>query len=233
VAVAFRLLHILYFIFHSSSKKLKRYSLYIHFSNILLYIEFICIWSILSYTSSDTYIIAMSESSVNEYRQLVPGPSPSDDGHESEHSPPEKGTWKKRVSTACLACKKSKRKVCPAIHLSFYTFIHGYLHLCTKGILYSLSTHIYTPQPDNLDYMTNTPPPVQWNIPLHKLPNLQKNLHLRRIPRPTPPRRRKTHSNRTNLPPRPLSRPLQTNPRSKRVPRTAFARYNPPKCPSR
>ncbi|KOS47024.1 hypothetical protein ACN38_g2006 [Penicillium nordicum] len=55
-------------------------------------------------------------------RRLVPGPSPSeDDQHENYHehdfengSPPadegKGGTWKKRVSTACLACKKSKRK---------------------------------------------------------------------------------------------------------------------------
>ncbi|CAI7577430.1 unnamed protein product [Penicillium discolor] len=55
--------------------------------------------------------------------RLVPGPSPSeDDQHENYHehdlengSPPAEegkgsGTWKKRVSTACLACKKSKRK---------------------------------------------------------------------------------------------------------------------------
>ncbi|OQE27014.1 hypothetical protein PENFLA_c006G04930 [Penicillium flavigenum] len=56
-------------------------------------------------------------------RRLVPGPSPSDDrdqetyhDHDTENgSPPAdevkgSGTWKKRVSTACLACKKSKRK---------------------------------------------------------------------------------------------------------------------------
>ncbi|KAJ5496262.1 hypothetical protein N7463_008249 [Penicillium fimorum] len=55
--------------------------------------------------------------------RLVPGPSPSEDDHDenyhehdTEHGspPPEEekgsGTWKKRVSTACLACKKSKRK---------------------------------------------------------------------------------------------------------------------------
>lgn len=58
------------------------------------------------------------------HRRLVPGPSPSDDrdqetyhDHDTENgSPPAdevkgSGTWKKRVSTACLACKKSKRKV--------------------------------------------------------------------------------------------------------------------------
>ncbi|CAG8217854.1 unnamed protein product [Penicillium olsonii] len=56
----------------------------------------------------------------DQYRQLVPGSSPISDDQENdelEHSPPpEKGTWKKRVSTACLACKKSKRKV-SQIHL--------------------------------------------------------------------------------------------------------------------
>ncbi|KAJ5338941.1 hypothetical protein N7452_005669 [Penicillium brevicompactum] len=49
----------------------------------------------------------------DRYRQPVPGSSPISDDQENdlEHSPPaEKGTWKKRVSTACLACKKSKRK---------------------------------------------------------------------------------------------------------------------------
>lgn len=61
------------------------------------------------------------------YRRLVPGPSHSEDDHDHdqenyhEHdtengSPPAEegkgsGRWKKRVSTACLACKKSKRKV--------------------------------------------------------------------------------------------------------------------------
>ncbi|KAJ5782086.1 hypothetical protein N7457_003860 [Penicillium paradoxum] len=56
-----------------------------------------------------------------QYRQLAPGPSPSSDDHDHDHdlrsdngSPPAEGkssgTWKKRVSTACLACKKSKRK---------------------------------------------------------------------------------------------------------------------------
>lgn len=72
-------------------------------------------------------------------RRLVPGPSLSeDDQHESYHehdlendSPPaEEGkgsaTWKKRVSTACLACKKSKRKV---------RFIYSY----TTGISTSIS----------------------------------------------------------------------------------------------
>ncbi|QQK43763.1 C6 transcription factor, putative [Penicillium digitatum] len=57
-------------------------------------------------------------------RRLVPGPSstgndpdPDPDYHEHDDnsSPPAEegkssGTWKKRVSTACLACKKSKRK---------------------------------------------------------------------------------------------------------------------------
>ncbi|KAJ5189883.1 hypothetical protein N7472_008897 [Penicillium cf. griseofulvum] len=51
-------------------------------------------------------------------RRLVPGPSSSEDDqnyheHDTENgSPPAegRGTWKKRVSTACLACKKSKRK---------------------------------------------------------------------------------------------------------------------------
>lgn len=60
---------------------------------------------------------------MSEYhRQLIPGPSSTSD-HEHDHdfrsengSPPAEekgssGTWKKRVSTACLACKKSKRKV--------------------------------------------------------------------------------------------------------------------------
>ncbi|BDD60450.1 hypothetical protein MAP00_005578 [Monascus purpureus] len=46
-----------------------------------------------------------------QYRHIVPGPSPT-----SEGSPPRdtavasSSQWKKRVSTACLACKKSKRK---------------------------------------------------------------------------------------------------------------------------
>lgn len=55
-------------------------------------------------------ITAMSK----QYRNPGPASSPvsDDQEHESEHTPPpEKGTWKKRVSTACLACKKSKRKV--------------------------------------------------------------------------------------------------------------------------
>ncbi|KAF9250378.1 transcriptional regulator family: Fungal Specific TF [Penicillium roqueforti] len=58
------------------------------------------------------------------HRRLVPGPSPEEEEHDHDNyhendlengSPLTEegkgsGTWKKRVSTACLACKKSKRK---------------------------------------------------------------------------------------------------------------------------
>jgi hypothetical protein len=55
-------------------------------------------------------------------RPRVPGLSPTTDDHDhdrdDDHGSPvpdegkgSSGTWKKRVSTACLACKKSKRKV--------------------------------------------------------------------------------------------------------------------------
>lgn len=43
--------------------------------------------------------------------QHAPGPSPtSDQGSSPEEGGKASGSWKKRVSTACLACKKSKRK---------------------------------------------------------------------------------------------------------------------------
>lgn len=71
-----------------------------------------CIFLLL--TSFTLYIHRYTVMS-DQYRQIVPGSSPISDDQENEeleHSPPpEKGTWKKRVSTACLACKKSKRKV--------------------------------------------------------------------------------------------------------------------------
>jgi hypothetical protein len=84
------------------------------------------------------------------HRRLVPGPSPSDDhdqetyhDHDTENgSPPAdevkgSGTWKKRVSTACLACKKSKRKVrfkLTTLHyttptLYIYTYTYTYIHI--------------------------------------------------------------------------------------------------------
>lgn len=49
-------------------------------------------------------------SDATQYRNIAPGPSPTSEG---SNSPPrdERSAWKKRVSTACLACKKSKRKV--------------------------------------------------------------------------------------------------------------------------
>lgn len=146
----------------------------------------------------------------NQHR-LVPGPSPSDDhDHDTENgSPPGdevkgSGTWKKRVSTACLACKKSKRKV--RFHYIHYVTLHLYLHLHLYLRLH-LHPHLYP--------HTKTNNPVLGHIPLCKLPNLQKSLHLRRIPRPTSPRRRKKNSRRTLLPPRPPLRPLQARPRSK------------------
>ncbi|EAW10939.1 Zn(II)2Cys6 transcription factor [Aspergillus clavatus NRRL 1] len=52
-------------------------------------------------------------------RQLAPGPSPTSPtskpkssvkGKDRQRSPTHSQPWKKRVSTACLACKKSKRK---------------------------------------------------------------------------------------------------------------------------
>lgn len=66
------------------------------------------------------------------HRRLVPGPSPEEEEHDHDNyhendlengSPLTEegkgsGTWKKRVSTACLACKKSKRKVRYMIHYS-------------------------------------------------------------------------------------------------------------------
>lgn len=66
--------------------------------------------SLYTSTSKLTIHTVMSD----RYRHIGPGSSPISDDQENEleHSPPaEKGTWKKRVSTACLACKKSKRKV--------------------------------------------------------------------------------------------------------------------------
>ncbi|KAJ5096345.1 hypothetical protein NUU61_005701 [Penicillium alfredii] len=56
----------------------------------------------------------------DQHRHLAPGPSPT--SPTSEHGSPPRdartssGSWKKRVSTACLACKKSKRKA------SFFPF---------------------------------------------------------------------------------------------------------------
>ncbi|KAJ5389146.1 uncharacterized protein N7496_000214 [Penicillium cataractarum] len=56
---------------------------------------------------------------MTDQRQIVPGPSPTsnhDGPHRKEAKPSSSATssssasWKRRVSTACLACKKSKRK---------------------------------------------------------------------------------------------------------------------------
>lgn len=56
---------------------------------------------------------------MTDQRQIVPGPSPAsphDNSHHEETNPSSlasssSASWKRRVSTACLACKKSKRKV--------------------------------------------------------------------------------------------------------------------------
>lgn len=125
--------------------------------------------------------------------------------------------WKKRVSTACLACKKSKRKVSIAL---------------TRSVLCPTSRPgPVLPSPNPKPSPSPSPKLIICIVlrhhPLRQLPHLQSRLHLRRIARPAPARGRKAHSRRAELPPRPAERSLQAGPRRGRAARAPAAGSHP------
>jgi hypothetical protein len=145
VCCIFQKVHIRLYISH-----LLHIHFYIHFSTYLDSCLYICILR-LNQTekkqNTKTKTTCSCRNMSRNHRRLVPGPSPSDDrdqetyhDHDTENgSPPAdevkgSGTWKKRVSTACLACKKSKRKV---------RFILTTLHYTTPTLYIYTYTYTY------------------------------------------------------------------------------------------
>lgn len=85
---------------------------------------------------------------MTDQRQIVPGPSPTsdhDNSHHEETNPSSlasssSASWKRRVSTACLACKKSKRKVSTS-HLLFTLVYTTLLDVKTPDRVFIHSMH--------------------------------------------------------------------------------------------
>ena len=81
----------------------------------------------------DSTQIAGGQSS---FRPIVPGPSFPDQGRTPAELRRTLGPgWKKRVSTACLACKKSKRKVYSRLRSGFGVYAYD----CTCLVLWDAS----------------------------------------------------------------------------------------------
>lgn len=85
--------------------------------------------------------IAGSQSS---FRPIVPGPSFPDQGRTPADLRRTLGPgWKKRVSTACLACKKSKRKVCLRLYFCCGVYLQLYM-LSALGRLHAIIAALFT-----------------------------------------------------------------------------------------
>lgn len=79
----------------------------------------------------------------SSFRPIVPDPSFPDQGRKPADLRRTLGPgWKKRVSTACLACKKSKRKVCLRL-LSVVVCLRMYL-LSALGRLHAITVALFT-----------------------------------------------------------------------------------------